>query len=276
MTTIVKRPSPFVMVSTAHGTMIVNRNDYRMVNETQGYGMGYQLFNNSCYDIDEVRVVLQLLDLRHKHFGDGVFAIDCGANIGVHTVEWAKHMTEWGTIVGIEAQERLYYALAGNIAINNCLNASVINAAVGAEIGALAIPKLDYNQTSSFGSFELRQRPNTEFIGQKADYHNNTQNVAVVTIDSFDFERVDFIKIDVEGMEIDVLDGAQATIEKFHPLMVIEIIKTDREKLMRRLGENGYYCYPFAGINIIAVHKDDPSLQALSSNKALQEPLVAA
>jgi FkbM family methyltransferase len=50
-------------------------------------------------------------------------AIDCGANIGTHTIEWAKKMTGWGAVIGIEAQERIFYALAGNIAINNCFNA---------------------------------------------------------------------------------------------------------------------------------------------------------
>ena len=33
---------------------------------------------------------MQLLALRRRHFGDGVIAVDCGANIGVHTVEWAR------------------------------------------------------------------------------------------------------------------------------------------------------------------------------------------
>ena len=45
-----------------------------------------------------------------------------GANIGVHTVEWARHMYGWGNVIAIEAQERLYYSLCGNISLNNCLN----------------------------------------------------------------------------------------------------------------------------------------------------------
>ena len=85
-------------------------------------------------------------------------AIDCGANIGVHTVEWATAMTGWGSVVAIEAQERIYYALAGNIAINNCFNAIALHAAVSSETGIMQIPNPDYFTPSSFGSLELRQK----------------------------------------------------------------------------------------------------------------------
>ena len=47
--------------------------------------------------------------------GDGVVAVDGGANIGVHTIEWATAMTGWGSVIAIEPQERIYYALAGTL-----------------------------------------------------------------------------------------------------------------------------------------------------------------
>ena len=103
-------------------------------------------------------MAVQLLQIRRKHHGDGVIAIDGGANIGVHTVEWAKAMTGWGSVLAVEAQERIYYALAGNVAINNCFNATVINAAISSESGTLQIPNPNYFLPSSFGSLELRQR----------------------------------------------------------------------------------------------------------------------
>ena len=83
---------------------------------------------------------MQLLTQRRQHFGDGVVVVDCGANIGVHTVAWAKGMTGWGQVLAIEAQERIFYALAGNITINNCFNARAFNAAVGAADGVLRVP----------------------------------------------------------------------------------------------------------------------------------------
>ena len=103
------RPSPFVLVASGHGTMIANVNDYRPATATEPgmYGVGSQLFLNSLFDPDEVSMTLQLLSLRRMHFGAGVVALDCGANIGVHTVEWARHMTGWGEVTAFEAQERV-------------------------------------------------------------------------------------------------------------------------------------------------------------------------
>lgn len=117
------RKLAFILASTDHGTMIVNRFDQHIVGPEAGYGAGFQLLQRASYDPEEINLVLALLDLRRKYYGDGVVAVDCGANLGVHTVEWAKHMTDWGVVLAFEAQERIYYALAGNITINNCFNA---------------------------------------------------------------------------------------------------------------------------------------------------------
>ena len=134
----------FVLASSNHGTMIVNRNDYRMIDERQGYGVGFQILQTGSFDPTEVRLVLDLLALRRKHHGDGVVAIDCGADIGVHTIEWAKAMTGWGSVLSIEAQERIFYALAGNIAINNCFNALAVHGAVSSESGVMHLPSPNY------------------------------------------------------------------------------------------------------------------------------------
>src|SRR5271168_2413116 len=123
------RKVAFIISATDHGTMIVNRFDQHVV-ERAGYGVGFQLLETASYDAGDVELILKMLDLRRQHYGDGVVAVDCGANVGVHTVEWAKRMTGWGVVLAFEAQERIYYALAGNIAINNCFNARANYAAV--------------------------------------------------------------------------------------------------------------------------------------------------
>jgi FkbM family methyltransferase len=253
----------FVLTSSNHGTMIVNRFDYRMVGPDRGYGVGFQILETAAFDPGEVKIALELLALRRKHFGDGVIAVDCGANIGVHTVEWASAMTGWGSVIAIEAQERIYYALAGNIAINNCFNALAVNAAVSSESGTMQIPNPNYFLPSSFGSLELRQRPGNEFIGQPIDYADNTVLVRKMTLDELNLPRLDFIKIDIEGMEMEALAGARETIRKYRPILLIEKIKTDNQQLEQWLRENGYQTMAL-GINILAVHQSDASLRDIN------------
>lgn len=261
----VGRKLGFVIAASNHGTMILNRFDYRMLAPDQGIGVGLQLLETGAFDPVEVEMAVQLLETRRRYHGDGVVAIDCGANIGVHTIEWATAMTGWGSVVAIEAQERIYYALAGNIAINNCFNAICMNAAVSSENGTMRIPAPDYLTASSFGSLELRQREGNEFIGQPIDYSDAAMAVVQkMTLDTLNLPRVDLIKIDIEGMEMEALEGARGIIERSRPIMLIESIKADREQVRTFLQDCGYRVID-AGINVLAIHLSDPTLTQLNA-----------
>jgi FkbM family methyltransferase len=251
-----ERPIAFVVVSSNHGTFIVNRHDYRMIDETKGFGVAFQILNSSCYDYPETKFLLALLSNRREFYGDGVVAIDCGANCGVHTVEWSRHMFGWGDVIAIEAQEKLYYALCGNIAINNCLNAKAILAAVGGEAKEILVPRPDYLKPASFGSLEIRKGLSGEFIGQQVNYEKDCVKLPQVTIDGLDLDRVDLLKVDVEGMEAEVLAGAEETITRHMPQMYIEVLKSDVEVIKRILKTLGYRHFDF-GPNLFAVHEKD-------------------
>jgi FkbM family methyltransferase len=259
----VGRKLAFVLASSNHGTMIVNRLDYRMSGSDRGIGVGYQVLEAAAFDPVEVELALQLIEARKRLHGDGVVAIDGGANIGVHTIEWATAMTGWGSVIAIEAQERIYYALAGNIVINNCFNAIAMHAAMSSEPGIMLIPTPDYLVPSSFGSLELKPRAETEFIGQPIDYSAGT-TVAIqkMSIDALNLPRVDFIKLDIEGMELEALEGARQTIERSHPIFLVESIKAGRERLRGFLSQEGYKVVE-AGINLLAIHKSDPVVNEL-------------
>ncbi|MGZ3361644.1 MAG: FkbM family methyltransferase, partial [Xanthobacteraceae bacterium] len=78
-------------------------------------------------------------------------------------------------------------------------------------------------------------------------------------IDEINLPRVDFIKIDIEGMEMEALEGGRATIEKCLPVMLIEKIKADSMQLVGWLEERGYKVMQ-AGINLLAIHSSDKTL----------------
>jgi FkbM family methyltransferase len=240
--------STFGLVTCPLGTFLTNRLDWG-------------LYLNANYDAgepEEINVLKSLLHNRRTYFGDGVVAIDCGANIGLYTVTWAKAMAGWGRVIAFEAQEWVFYTLAGNLAINNCLNASASLAAVSATDGIMHIPYLDPSKPSRFGSFELKKLEKTEDVGQPIDYER-TKPVTMVRLDTLDLDRVDLIKIDVEGMELDVLAGATGTILRCKPILFIETIKGNIKELRFYLSNVGYKVFDFP-YDLLAIHPDDKSI----------------
>lgn len=251
------RPAPFALVTTDHGAMIVNVNDRWRAEGGGEFGVGSQLLRFSRYDLDQVTALKGLAALRRHYCGDGVLALDCGANIGVFTIELARHMTGWGRVIAIEAQELIYYCLAGNIIMNNCLNARAILAAVGEADGSMRIPVLDYTASTSFGSLELK-RATSENIGQKVDYSESSMaDVRLMRLDSLHLPRLDLIKIDIEGMELEALNGAADTIARLRPICYVELLKSDPARIHAFFTESGYRSFPVKN-DCLYVHESDP------------------
>ena len=260
------RAAPFAILNTEHGTMIVNVNDRCTVTGGGEFGVASQLLRNSRFDPDQVTALKGLAALRKHYFADGVLAVDCGANVGVFTIELSKHMKGWGSVISIEAQEFIYYALAGNIAINNCFNARAILAAVGAGNGAMMIPVLDYTASASFGSLELKPTAK-EYIGQKVDYSQESMvEVRLMSIDSLCLPRLDLLKIDIEGMEIEALSGGADTISRLKPICYVELLKSDATRINAFFSERGYRAFP-VGPDCLYVHDSDPCVKHIELNQ---------
>jgi len=231
------RQATFVLVATDHGTLLVPRTDRAPNPDGSAYGVGHSLLTLSRYEPHVVATLRQALLTRRARVGNGVHVLDIGANIGVFTVEMARAILGWGTITAFEPQERLFYALCGNLALNNLLNAGAVMAAVGAESGKIDVPMVDYLAEASFGSLELRGM-NVD-LGQKLS--GETAPVPLITVDELNLPRVDFMKIDVEGMELELLAGAERTLYTHKPILFIEFGKVGRERLRAKLESYNYW-----------------------------------
>ncbi|MGC2661308.1 MAG: FkbM family methyltransferase [Bryobacteraceae bacterium] len=258
------QPIAYVLTATNHGTMVVNRHDYSRAGDVD-FGVGCELLSTSSYEGVEVELALGLLQERRQQFGNKVIAIDCGANIGIHTVEWARHMYGWGEVLAIEAQERIFYALAGNIAINNCFNARAIWAAVGSKSGIINVPTPDYCRPGSFGSLEIRKSDKTEFIGQEVSYADRLVETRMMALDDLALPRIDFIKIDIEGMEMEALDDCAESIARCRPQLMIEKAKSNEKELTEFLTRREYRVFS-RGLNLVAMHNSDPTVRKVKPN----------
>jgi len=159
--------------------------------------------------------------LRHVCPRDGV-AVEVGANIGTLTLVIARAVGPAGYVYAYEAQRIVFQTLCANLALNSIVNVDARYAAAGAEPGWILVPDIDYTQRNNFGGIAV----NGFTSGRK---------VARVSLDAdLDPARLDFIKIDVEGMELEVLRGADALIRQFHPLLYVENDRVDTSEVLIR------------------------------------------
>jgi FkbM family methyltransferase len=162
----------------------------------------------------------------------GTVAVEVGANLGTHTQVLARSTGPAGYVYAYEAQRVVFQCLCANLALNSIVNVDARHAAVGAEPGWLLIPDLDYTQPRNFG-------------GVAVDAFTSGRKVPKVTLDGdLDPGRLDLIKIDVEGMELDVLLGAAGLIARFRPVLYVENDRMEKsEALIRHLQGLDYRLY---------------------------------
>jgi len=181
------------MVAGRHGHFLFNKNDLFIGRSLETYGE----WSEPC-----IALLLKCLSL-----GDTV--LDVGANIGTFTVPFAKEVGETGNVHGFEPQRSAYQFLCANLALNEIQNATVHNAGVGNSNGSIDVPVLDPGVPQNFGALSLSAT-------------SEGDPVRLITVDSLMLEACRLIKIDVEGMEGNVLDGAANTIRRLQPLMFVE------------------------------------------------------
>ena len=146
-----------------------------------------------------------LVNLIPLHVKPGTTVIDAGAHIGTHTVTMARAAGRKGRVYSFEPQKKLYRELVHNLRINGLGNVVPLRFAVGDRPGMVEMSK------------SAKGNEGGTAIGAGGD------KVELRTIDSFGFRNVSFMKIDVEGFEDHVLDGAAQTIRTQHPALLVEI-----------------------------------------------------
>jgi FkbM family methyltransferase len=162
----------------------------------------------------------------------GNVAIDVGANLGFITLVLSKLVGDGGRVYSFEPSSRTYAKLEHVIERNRLSNVTPLNYALGAETCELPLAT---PQSSGNASLAL------EGVGAKA-----VELVRIQPLDAglgSELSRLDFIKIDTEGFEIEVLRGAEQTITRLRPVIFIELAAEFFESSSRSivwLKERGY------------------------------------
>jgi FkbM family methyltransferase len=144
----------------------------------------------------------------------GSVVCDVGANIGNHTVFFGK-VLKAAKVLAFEPQEHCHDTLTTNIALNGLEGRAVAyNCLIGAKTGA-----------GQMARFNARNLGGTSFAATEAG------EIAMFALDDVmekpDLDRLDLIKIDVEGMQMEVLEGAKGILAGRRPAVWVELLARD-------------------------------------------------
>jgi FkbM family methyltransferase len=147
---------------------------------------------------------------------EGDVVIDIGAHIGLYTIISSKQVGNKGKVVAIEADPDNFEMLKRNIALNNLTNVLPLNYAVFSTKTKIKL----YEQSASF-------KYNSVMLTRANTKNENYSEVNADTLDSIlkqnGVNQVDWIKIDVEGAELEVLKGSIETLSGKNMSLLVEI-----------------------------------------------------
>jgi FkbM family methyltransferase len=175
-----------------------------------------------------------IINWARKQFGDkSKTFIDGGAHMGAYSVLLSDSFKE---VHSFEAQKRTYFQLCGNLFLNEKENVRPYNVAITSPPKANQITTLSIVSKDGGGSTVCE--PHAPVLA--------TEKVKTMTIDSYHIENVGLIKLDIEGNELNALEGAKATIERSNRPPIIFEANNDpwfaeqKKALFKYLNETGY------------------------------------
>ena len=166
-------------------------------------------------------------DFREQHWKPepGQFVVDVGASYGAYALTAAACGAK---VLAFEPEPTVAVDLERNVALNPGFDVTVVRMALGNEAAGMV----------DMRSYAPHWPPQTI----SGDYPASR-------LDAFDVPQCDLLKIDVEGLEADVLRGAMATLKRFHPVCIVEVHTFLKPTLLREcellLQEAGYTAFEY-------------------------------
>ncbi len=150
--------------------------------------------------------------------------LDCGSNIGVSVLRY-KELYPSSKIVAFEPDPDIYQILRYNIIANNLSDVEAIEAAVWNKSGTLEFIKCPFNNDTQAGHLNLSQDYNSDRI----------ITVRTVWLGDYIQTPVDFMKLDIEGAELEVLRSCQHLLTNIRQMIVEVHYRVDRADILAEL-----------------------------------------
>lgn len=156
-----------------------------------------------------------------KHLpSEGVF-LDIGGNIGYYSLFAKTIQSDEGKVLVFEPMKSLCKQIRQSIIENEFKNVQLFECGLSNVSGQSNLLLIDEN----IGGSSIKRRPEDPLV-------SGSEIIVIEKLDSFSdyFDRLDLIKIDVEGNEFESLLGGENVIKKFHPIIIIEFTPDLYEK----------------------------------------------
>jgi FkbM family methyltransferase len=182
-------------------------------------GIDLSLYLFGAFDRDADRA------LRH-HLRSGMVALDIGANVGGHALPMARLLGPEGRVYAFEPTEWAYARLARNLALNPQLAQRLVPVHA-ALVGGPDAPRTAYYSSWSFNA----TGPVHEIHRGSLQPSGNARSATLdALVGELGLQRLDFIKLDVDGHETEVLAGARETLSRFAPPILFELCPHSQEE----------------------------------------------
>jgi FkbM family methyltransferase len=193
-----------------------------------------------------------LIKFYEKRIRPGQTVLDIGANIGAHTMHFARAVGPTGRVVAVEATDYAYHKLGANLDLN-----PAIRSRVSAQQVLLAASALAAKPAALHSSWPLDE--GHELHPTHRGELKSVGGARVLALDELVREekltRIDWIKIDVDGNEWSVFQGAAKVLREMHPCIFMELAPGCYEDeprhfddLIELLLNHGYGFYSIPGL----------------------------
>lgn len=153
---------------------------------------------------------------------EGCFFIDVGANFGTYSLLAAAIVGPAGRVISIEANQRIAEMLNENLVMNGFGDRStVLREAAGEAAGVRTMFQFSIRQGGSTLVPTVADLARSSYAERISEEEVQCRTLDAMLAD-IGLDRVDYLKVDVEGFEASVLQGAVNTIKKFRPRLIVE------------------------------------------------------
>lgn len=144
----------------------------------------------------------------------GFVVVDIGANVGVYSLKAAKEVGDNGLVIAVEPFIETASRLSKNGQANGYRNLRVRNIALGPSTREVQL-YLNNGRPNSFGLIQSGAAESVSVLSVALDDLCRWEGL----------KRLDYLKIDAEGMEEQILAGGRKTVDRFRPIIQVEITK---------------------------------------------------